>query len=126
MAMHRLGTIGVVVLLATLAGCAQSGQPPTSATQAQTSSITIALPPTTSSDEPEIAELAATGESLPPGLYTRSNFEPPIRLELDGSWEAVQIADGFFDLQKMAGTPDVIAVQFANVIGIVGATDVLE
>ena len=86
----------------------------------------LALSPTTSSEEPEIAELAATGENLPPGLYTRSNFEPPIRLELDGSWEAVQIADGFFDLQKMAGTPDVIAVQFANVMGIVGATDVVE
>lgn len=82
--------------------------------------------PTTSSEEPEIAEIAATGENLPAGLYTRSNFKPPIRLELDGSWEAVQIADGFFDLQKMAGTPDVTAVRFANVMGVVGATDVVE
>jgi hypothetical protein len=82
--------------------------------------------PTTSSEEPEIAEITATGENLPAGLYTRSNFKPPIRIELDGSWEAVQIADGFFDLQKMAGTPDVIAVQFANVMGVVGATDVVE
>jgi hypothetical protein len=84
------------------------------------------MTPTTSSEDPEIAELEATGDNLSPGLYTRSSFEPPIRLELDGSWEAVQLADGFFDVQKMAGTPDVIAVQFANVIGIVGATDVVE
>jgi hypothetical protein len=84
------------------------------------------MPPTTSSPEPEVAELAVTGENLPPGLYTRSSFEPPIRLELDGSWEAVQLTEGFFDVQKMAGTPDVIAVQFANVIGIVGAIDVVE
>jgi hypothetical protein len=84
------------------------------------------MPPTTSSEEPEIAELAATGDNLSPGLYTRSSFEPPIRLELDGSWEAVQLADGFFDVQKLAGTPDVIAVQFANVIGVVGATEVVE
>ncbi|HKY48036.1 MAG TPA: hypothetical protein VJQ79_08675, partial [Acidimicrobiia bacterium] len=72
------------------------------------------------------AEIAATGESLPPGLYTRSSFAPPIRLELDGSWEAVQLADGFFDVQKMVGTPDVIAVQFANVMGVVGAAGVVE
>jgi hypothetical protein len=84
------------------------------------------MPPTTSSEEPEIAELAATGTNLSPGLYTRSGFEPPIRLELDGSWETVQLADGFFDVQMMAGTPDVIAVQFANVIGVVGATEVVE
>jgi hypothetical protein len=84
------------------------------------------MPPTTSSQEPEVAELAVTGQNLPPGLYTRSSFEPPIRLELDGSWEAVQLAGGFFDVQKMAGTSDVIAVQFANVIGIVGAADVVE
>ena len=38
----------------------------------------------------------------------------------------MQIADGFFDVQKLVGTPDVIAVQFANVMGVVGATDVVE
>ncbi len=117
-------SIGVVLLIM-LAGCARSGQPPTSTAQPQ-ATTTVAMSPATSSDEPEIAELAATGENLPPGLYTRSNFEPPIRLELDGSWEAVQIADGFFDVQKLAGTPDVIAVQFANVMGVVGATGVVE
>jgi hypothetical protein len=84
------------------------------------------MPPTTASEELQVAELVATGENLPPGLYTRSNFEPPIRLELDGSWEAVQLAEGFFDVQQMAGTPDVIAVQIAVVMGVVGATDVVE
>jgi hypothetical protein len=123
--MPRFGTVQVVVLLVVLAGCEGSGEPPTTSTQPETTAATVALPPTTS-EEPEIAELAATGENLPPGLYTRSSFEPPIRLELDGSWEAVQLADGFFDVQKLAGTPDVIAVQFANVMGVVGATDVVE
>ena len=113
-------------MLTMLAGCARSSEPPASTTQPQTPPTTVAVPPTTSSEETEIAELAATGENLPPGLYTRSSFEPPIRLELDGSWEAVQLADGFFDVQKMAGTPDVIAVQFANVLGVVGASDVVE
>jgi hypothetical protein len=126
MAMHRFGTIRVVVLLTMLAGCARFGEPVTSTNPPQTPPTTVAMPPTTSSEEPEIAELAATGENLPPGLYTRSNFEPSIRLELDGTWEAVQLADGFFDVQKMAGTPDVIAVQFANVMGIAGASGVVE
>ena len=84
------------------------------------------MAPTTSFGGPVITELAATGENLPPGFYNRSNFDPPIRLELDGSWEAVQLRDGFFDVQKMAGTSEVIAVQFANVTGIVGATGVVE
>ena len=126
MAMHRFGTIGVVALLTMVAGCSRSGQPPTTTSPPQTTTTTVAMSTTTSSDEPEIAELAATGETLPPGRYTRSNFEPPIRLELDGTWEAVQIADGFFDVEKLVGTPDVIAVQFANVMGVVGAADIVE
>ena len=126
MAMHRPRTIRIVVLLTMLAACARAGEPSPNPTQPQTTPTTAALPPTTSADEPEIAELAATGENLPPGLYTRSHFEPSILLELDGTWEAVQLADGFFDVQKMAGTPDVIAVQFANVLGIVGDADVVE
>ncbi len=117
----------MVVLLITLAGCARSGEQPASTAQPPSTTTTIAVSPTTPTEEAEIAELAATGENLAPGLYTRSNFEPPIRLELDGSWQAVQIADGFFDVQKMVGTPDVIAVQFANVTGVVaGLTDVVE
>ena len=115
------------MLLFILAGYARSGEPPTSTAEPQTTATTIALSPTTSSSEgPVVAELIATGEGLPPGLYTRSNFEPAVRLELDGSWEAVQIEDGFFDVQKLAGTPDVIAVQFASVIGVVGVADVVE
>jgi hypothetical protein len=124
--MHRPGTIRVFVLLTMLAACARAGEPSPTPAQPQTAPITAALPPTTTSEDPATAELAATGENLPPGLYTRSNFEPSIRLELDGTWEAVQLANGFFDVQKMAGTPDVIAVQFANVLGIVGAADVVE
>lgn len=125
--MHRFGTIRVVVLATLLAGCASSAERLTSTDLAQTTTTTVAVPSSTSvEEEPAPAEVAATGENLPPGLYTRSDFVPPIRLELDGSWEAVQLADGFFDVQKMAGTPDVIAVQFANVVGVVGASDVVD
>ena len=59
--------------------------------------------------------------SLPPGRYTRSAFEPPITIVLDEGWHAVQLFDGFFDVQQDVGSPDVIAVQFANVEGVHGA-----
>ena len=124
--MRRSDTTVYVVLVTMLAACAGSVEPDTSTSQPQTTQTVATSPPTTPVDEPALAELAATGENLPPGLYTRSNFEPPIRLELDGSWEAVQLEDGFFDVQQMAGTPDVIAVQFANVMGVARAPDLVE
>ena len=63
---------------------------------------------------PDAAELVATGEALEPGRYTRTGFEPPITIELDPGWQAVQMGDGFFDVQQRVGTADVIAVQFAR------------
>ena len=71
--------------------------------------------------EADVAELIDTGQPLEAGRYTRSGFEPRIELELDGTWEAVQLFDGFFDVQLSAGTPDVIAVQFAKPSRIDGA-----
>jgi hypothetical protein len=102
----------LVVLASVLAGCAPASEPPSRTSQPEMTPTSVTAPPPTSPEEPEIAELTATGENLPPGVYTRSNFEPPIRLELD--------------VQKMVGTPEVIAVQFANVLGVVGATEVVE
>ena len=67
------------------------------------------------------ANLTATGEPLPAGRYTRAGFAPAITFELDGSWEAVQLADGFFDVQHDPGSQDVIAVQFARPSGMFGA-----
>lgn len=66
------------------------------------------------------AELEATGEPLPPGRYTKSGFTPAITLALNGDWQAIQDATGFFDVQQRVGTPDVIAVQFANVLEVYG------
>ena len=70
---------------------------------------------------PEATELAATGEPLEAGTYTRAGFEPAITIELDGSWQAVQLGQGFFDVQQDVGTADVIAVQFARPSAIFGA-----
>ena len=77
-----------------------------------------AVPASGSVSEPaaegDVADLIDTGQPLEAGRYTRSGFEPRIELELDGTWQAVQLFDGFFDVQQDVGTPDVIAVQFAK------------
>ena len=59
--------------------------------------------------------------ALEPGEYTRAAFEPRVTFELDDGWQGVQLLDGFFDVQQDPGSPDVIAVQFANVDGVYGA-----
>ena len=68
-------------------------------------------------------ELADAGEVLSPGRYTRGGFEPRITFELGDGWTAEQVAAGFFDVQRDAGSLDVIAVQFARVVGFEAAPD---
>ena len=65
-------------------------------------------------------ELTSGDTPLEPGRYTRGGFTPPISLVLDDGWRAVQLFDGFFDVQQQVGSPHVIAVQFANVGGVHG------
>jgi hypothetical protein len=72
----------------------------------------------------DAVELTATDTPLEPGRYTRSAFAPPITFELGEGWRAVQLFDGFFDVEQEVGSPDVIAVQFANVRGVHGAEGV--
>jgi hypothetical protein len=103
-----------VLLLAILAGCDGTDSSAGPSDEA-------ALPPTSAPSAKAAGELTATGEPLDAGRYTRAGFEPAITIELDGSWQAVQLASGFFDVQQRVGSPDVIAVQFARPIGIYGA-----
>jgi hypothetical protein len=108
-----LGLVGA----ATLAGCAADAA-------AVTPSARPTPIPTPTAET--IMQLEATGEPLPAGRYTRPGFRPPITLELDGTWEAVQLLEGFFDVQQDVGSPDVIAVQFARVLGVFGVDDAVE
>ena len=96
--------------LAVIAGCDGPDPSPTAA----------------ASDEPSVdaTELIATDTALAPGRYTRSAFSPPITFELGEGWRAIQLLDGFFDVQQDVGSPDVMAVQFANVRGVHGAEGV--
>lgn len=66
-------------------------------------------------------ELARSSDPLAPGTYTKTGFLPPITLELGEGWFAGTLSDGFFDVQRDRNTPDVIAVQFGRVSGVVGA-----
>lgn len=71
-------------------------------------------------------ELGAPGAELAPGRYTRSGFAPPVTFELGPGWTAEQAAAGFFDVQQGAGTLDVVAVQFARVVGHETAAEAAE
>jgi hypothetical protein len=102
--------IGLVVVIGCLAACTAATPDPT------------AMPTPEPADSPmpsadAARELAATGAALAPGIYTRSGFEPPVTFAVEGGWQAVQLLDGFFDIQQQTGSPDVIAVQFARPIG---------
>jgi hypothetical protein len=72
-------------------------------------------------------ELAASSGPLAPGVYTRASFRPRVVFELDEGWFTGSLANGFFDVQQQQDTPDVIAVQFGNVTGVVhGSPTLLE
>ena len=106
-----------IAALALVTGCGATS--PTEKPSVSSTDPVSAAPSEASGSE--AAELTATGAPLEPDLYTRSEFEPAITLELDGSWQAVQLFGGFFDVQQDPGSPDVIAVQFARPTGVFGA-----
>jgi hypothetical protein len=72
-----------------------------------------------------IITLGAPGEELDPGRYTREGFEPRITFAVGDGWTAEQATSGFFDIQDAPGSLDVVAVQFANVVGDASADNVI-
>jgi hypothetical protein len=95
-------SVAVLATALLLAGC--SGPAVLSASQSQSAEATSG-----------VMELAATADPLAPGRYTRASFEPAVTFTLDEGWRGVQLLSGFFDVQQQVGTPQVIAVQFAQV-----------
>ena len=63
---------------------------------------------------------------LEPGTYTRTGFRPNVTFAVENGWFAGSSTDGFFDIQHDQGSPDVVAVQFARVLGMVGANESVE
>jgi hypothetical protein len=68
-----------------------------------------------------LLELAPGVDPIEPGTYTRRGFKPRITFTLGAGWSRGTLTTGFFDVQQRTGTPDVIAVQFGDVEGLVGA-----
>ncbi len=106
-------TLGAAFLVA-LAACSGDAERPQETTPGAS---TPASTPATSA----FPDVNDGSSPLEPGRYTRDGFEPRITFEVAEGWEGTQVGDGFFDIQQDVGSPDVIAVQFANVAGVVGA-----
>ncbi len=108
-------TVGIVVGMLVV-GCAPAPTPSATLTTTPGASAATTPAPSVASGPREVAAGA-----LPAGTYTRTGFVPAITFALDDGWVGGTITDGFFDVQQDPGTPDVIAVQFALVNGVVGA-----
>jgi hypothetical protein len=103
-----------LVVLALLTGACTSSTP---GSEPPTTAAPTSAPPTGES----VRELVVSSDQLTPGIYTRGDFTPRVTFAISGEWYAVQTAPGFFDVQRDVGSPDVIAVQFANVEAAYGA-----
>lgn len=116
--MMRVRAVAITTALLGAAGCAG---PTTTEVPVDPTPSPIPSSASSAASSSDVAELAASASSLNPGRYTRSGFTPPITITLDEGWRAVQLFDGFFDVQQDVDSPHVIAVQFANVEGVHGA-----
>jgi hypothetical protein len=115
--MNCAGAVAVLAVVV-LAGCGATAPeaPPSSRSAPVAESPAGPAGPSAAAGPLEIR-----GGDLAPGTYTNSGFEPRLAFEVGEGWQGVQNASGFFDVQQDPDTPDVIAVQFGNVDGIVGA-----
>ena len=124
--MRLRSSLGALVLI--VAACASNGSPspvasPAPATPPPTASAASPTPSPSASRPPASgsAQQLPTSGPLAAGSYTDASFSPSVTFEVADGWSVGSIADGFFDVQQLQGTPDVIAVQFGRVDGIVGA-----
>ena len=108
----------VVASLACLVGCqegATASPPPATPTAAP--AATEAGPAPTS---PAAETFNASDVPLPAGRYTRGAFVPRVTFEVSEDWLAVEAGARFWNLQRNAGTPEVVSVMFARPDGIYG------
>ena len=112
-----------LLIAAFAAGCGNAGPPGPAASP----SSTVGVSPTSSTAPSGSATASAsasakalTSGAIEPGAYTRPGFEPLVTFAVDEGWTAGTLGTGFFDIQQQSGTPDVVAVQFAKVDGVVG------
>ena len=120
MPMHRIASTTVVIgfLVAACGSTSPSGSPTQPSSAPPASSAGAVASPVASGGT---LELPSAGSAVPPGTYTRTGFRPPVTLTVGDGWVVGTAGDGFFDVQQDRGSPDVIAVQFARVLGVVSA-----
>lgn len=140
MVLARLVLIGLLVVgcASPACGCAPTPPPPShgcgfvppspppNLPSAACATKPARAPAPTRTRHPPGMELPGPGTALDPGRYTKSSFEPAVTFEVAEGWVAQQVASGFFDIEDEPGSPDVIAVQFANVLGADTAGDALD
>jgi hypothetical protein len=113
---RSLALVGSAILL--LGGCGQAASPPASVSLSPAAPSTA--PASATGSGSAVVDLRDAGSvRLQPGRYTSESFEPGIIFELDEGWSIGTLGNGFFDVQQQQATPDVIAVQFGNVTGVV-------
>jgi hypothetical protein len=119
--------IVVPAIVLIVAACAPAPSPPVSAVPVTSSAPALATPTSSRTPSASIAaapsprQLVAGSEPLAPGSYTNTGFRPPVTFAVKEGWFVGTVSNGFFDVQQDRGTPDVVAVQFARVEGVIGA-----
>lgn len=124
----RPSRIALPIAVALAVGCAPATTPSPSTsvgpsvtpTPSSSSSPSASSAPSASASSSAL-ELVPGVDPIEPGTYTRSGFKPTITFTLGPGWSRGTLTNGFFDVQQLKGTPDVIAVQFGLVEGVVGA-----
>jgi hypothetical protein len=117
--MPRLRKVLPVVVLI-VGACGSASSPSPSGTPVASPSPAVGSPSPAASGG-DILVLTAGSAPLPAGTYTQPGFRPEVQFAVEDGWFAGTVTDGFFDVQQEKGTPDVIAVQFAQVDGIASA-----
>jgi hypothetical protein len=107
---RRLTRLMLALLVVTGCGSTPTPTPTPTPTSAATASAAA-----------DLLELPVGGRLLVAGRYQRPGFVPSITFAVDDGWTTGTVSDGFFDVQQEPGTADVMAVQFARVLGVVGA-----
>jgi hypothetical protein len=67
--------------------------------------------------------LPPAGAPLGPGHYEKADFRPRVFFAVGDGWTTVQQAPGFFDIEDVPGSLDVVAVQFTTATGSTTAED---
>ena len=121
----RVALALALALACVAAGCTPapvpSGSPSPTPATAPSPAQNPARSPSASGGADGPRELIAGSGPLVPGTYTHTGFRPPLTFAVEDGWVPGTVTSGFMDVQQDPGTPDVIAVQFAQVDRVVGA-----